>query len=455
MGARKDRLLDWLAAPLCPTTLALMRIAFAALGAAASLTALQESQWLGGSGLYQAHLQMDWLAGLSPESVRLFLSLGIVLGITSMLGLFTPLSILGLWLVLLNLRNHVAWASSEGGLQVVQCALLCLLWTPCGRKWSLDSRFGWWRKQSLWSGPIRVLQLLQVVIYLESGFYKLMGINWWDGSALLRVAQNLNFSRLADWVQAPGPLELGLMRLATWVVLAWELTFPLWLLWRPTRLLAIVIGLVMHLGLWLFFDVGLYPPAMLCLYLIYLPGRDFPSTPRPSTWKKAWVALHSAMILWAVLPVHRVYPEDPVLRSPVPGLSELESGAYAARQSLLGLGPVRAFQKLVDNFGLNHRYNTFSPTPANLSVFFRLRDGHGRLLWSDAPSEGVRYSLTVVVVRTLATTAPQALPLYFQKVSANLGMSERLVLEEWVVELGQPVSAQVLNQSWSWSPAAP
>lgn len=454
MGAMRDRLLNWLAAPLCPTTLALMRIAFAALGVAALWMALQESQWLGGSGIYQTHLYMDWLAGRSPESVRVFLSLGIVFGITSMIGLVTPLSLLGLWLTLLNLRNHVAWASSEGGLQVVQCALLCLLWTPCGLKWSMDSRFGWWRRQSLWSGPIRVLQFLQIVIYVESGFYKLMGINWWDGSALLRVTQNLNFSRLADWFQAPGGVVLGFMTLATWIVLVWELTFPLWLLWRTSRRLAIAVGVVMHLGLWLFFDVGLYPPAMLCLYLTYLPAAaSSPAVgPPPSGWKKSWVALHTAMIVWAVLPVHRVYPEDPSLRSPVPGLAGLESVAYSTRRSILALSPVKAFQKLVDNFGLNHRYNTFSPTPANLSVFFRLRNQQGRLLWSDAPSEGVRYSLTVVLVRTLATTAPQALPLYFQKVSANLGVRERLILEEWVVDLGQPASAQVLNQSWSWSP---
>lgn len=319
----------------------------------------------------------------------------------------------------------------------------------------MDSRFGWWRKQSLWSGPIRVLQFLQIVIYLESGFYKLMGINWWDGSALLRVTQNLNFSRLADWFQAPVGLVVAAMSLATWIVLVWELTFPLWLLWWPSRRLAIVIGLVMHLGLWLFFDVGLYPPAMLCLYLTYLPGLpdSGPASPPPSPWKKSWVGLHTAMIVWAIFPVHRVYPDDPSLASPVPGLASMESVAYATRQSLLTLGPVRAFQKLVDNFGLNHRYNTFSPTPPNFSVFFRLRDEHGRLLWSDAPSEGVRYSLTVVLVRTLATTAPQALPLYFQKVAANLGTHGRLVLEEWAVDLGQPASAKVLNQSWSWSPA--
>ncbi|MBX3166103.1 MAG: HTTM domain-containing protein [Candidatus Eremiobacteraeota bacterium] len=449
----RDRLVKGLAAPLCPTTLALMRIVFAALGVAALSMALQESQWLGGPEIYRPHLWMDWLAGRSPETVRIFLCLGIFLGMTSMLGLVTPISLLGLWLVLLNLRNHLAWADSEGGLQVVQCALLCLLWTPCGLKWSLDSRFGWCCKQSLWGGPIRVLQLLQIIIYVESGVYKLMGINWWDGSALLRVTQNLNFSRLAGWFQAPGPLVAGVMSLATWIVLLWELAFPLLLLWRPSRRLAIGIGLVMHLSLWLFFDVGLYPPAMLALYLTYLPGRSIVAGAPPSRWKKGWVGLHAAMLVWAVLPVHRVYPKDPALCSPVPGLASLESAAYRIRQSLLNFMPIRVFQRLVDNLGLNHRYNTFSPTPANLSVFFRLRDEHGALLWSDAPAEGVRYSLTVVLVRTLATTAPQALPLYFQKVSANLGMREGLVLEEWIVELGQPASAQVLNQSWSWRPA--
>ena len=455
MGAIKDRLLTWLAAPVCPYVLALMRIVFASLGVAALLLALQDSQWLGGSMLYRSSLWTDWLMGRSSESVRLFLGVGVVFGLTSLVGLATPLSLLGLWLVLLNLRNHQAWASSEGGLQVVQCALLCLLWTPCGREWSMDSRFGWWRKQSLWGGPVRVLQILQILIYLESGFYKLMGINWWDGSALLKVTQNPNFSRLAEWAPAPGGALACLMSLSTWLVLAWELTFPFWLWWRPSRLLAIAIGLVMHLGLWVFYDVGLYPPAMMALYLIYLPGWSTSSTSSPSRWKKGWVGFHAAMVLWSGLPVHRVYPQDSALRSPVPGLAAVELVGYETRRALLVLPPVRAFQIVVDNFGLNHRYNTFSPTPPNFAIFFRLLDEHGRLLWSDLPGEGARYTWTVVLVRSLATTAPDALPLFFQRVSANLGVREGLLLEEWIVELGQPVSTRVLNRSWKWGANRP
>lgn len=440
-----------LAAPLCPNNLAVLRIVFASLGVAALGMGLQDSAWLGGATQVGNALWTDWFVGLSPESVRLLLCVGIFFGLAVVVGLATPISLLAHWLVLLNLRNHLAWATSEGGLQVVQCGLLCLLWTPCGRAWSMDARFGWWRGQSLWSGPIRVLQLLQVVIYLESGFYKLMGINWWDGSALLRVTQNHNFSRLADWVSAPGFAVTLFMSLSTWLVLFWECTFPFWLLWRPSRRLAILIGVVMHLCLWIFFDVGLYPPAMLAIYLTYWPSKG-PVGPPPSGFKKAWVGLHITMLLWAVLPVHCVYPDAPALRSPVPGLAQLEVAGYEARKFLLLAPPLRGFQFVVDSFGLNHRYNTFSPTPANLSVFYRLRDQSGQLLWSDAPGEGYRYSFVGVMVRSLATTSPQALPLYFRKVSTALGLNGGLVLEEWVVELGEPAASQVLNRRWAWNP---
>ena len=440
----------WLAAPISPQTLALLRIVFSCLGLTLLFMALQDLPWLGGPS---PGVACDWLSGRSPAEMRIFLSLGVLFGFTSLIGLVTPLSLLGFWWVLLNLRNHMAWSASEGGLQVVQCALLCLLWTPCGRLWSLDAKRGWWRKQSLWSGPIRVLQLLQMVIYLESGFYKLMGIDWWNGDALLKVTQNQNFSLLFQRLAHPHPMLVGLMMLVTWLVLLWELTFPLWLLWRPTRLLACAIGIAMHGILWLFFDVGLYPPAMLALYLTYLPGApSLPSVP-PSVWKKSWVALHAGMILWAALPVHKVYPEDPGLRSPVPGLAALESRAWRSRLWLVeSLPPLRAFQAVVDNLGLNHRYNTFAPTTPNGCILFRLRDLHGRLLWSDVPGEGQRYSWTVVSVRALATTSPQALPLLFQRAAAHFQCQDGLVLEEWVVELGQPCATRVLNRSWNWRP---
>jgi hypothetical protein len=453
MGVLKDRLVNWLSSSICPRTLAVLRIAFSSLGVAALCLALQESDWLGGPALYEPPLWMDWMVGRSSDSVRAFLCLGVGFGLTSLVGLATPVSLLGLWLVLLNLRNHLAWAGSEGGLQVVQCALLCLLWTPCGGQWSMDSRLGWWRRQSLWAGPIRVLQLLQVVIYLESGFYKLMGDDWWNGGALLRVTQNQNFSRLAELAPAARSWVSGWMVFPTWLVLFWELTFPLWLLTRPSRRAAILVGVAMHLTLWLFYDVGLYPAAMLALYLTYLPGQELASEPAPSRGKKAWTVFHAAMILWAVLPVHRVYPRPPEIASPVPGLREMESAGFEARAWLLQWSPFRLFQSLVDAFGLNHRYNTFSPNTPNLVLFFRLRDEHGRLLWSDAPGEGPRYTWTVVMVRLLATTAPQALPAFFQKAADKLGVSEGLMLEEWVVELGQPASTQALNQTWRWRPA--
>jgi len=298
-----------------------------------------------------------------------------------------------------------------------------------------------------------VLQLLQIVIYLESGIYKLMGIDWWKGNALLKVAQNQNFSLLFARVADPHPLVAGLMMLTTWLVLVWELTFPFWLLWRPGRILSFSIGIVMHSMLWLFFDVALYPPAMLALYLTYLP--DSQALPRvaASGWKKGWVAFHTALVLWAACPVHTVYPQDPQLRSPVPGLAALESAAYRARVWLVQtMPPVRAWQALGDNLGLNHRYNTFAPTTPNFCVLFRLRDQHGRLLWSDIPGEGKRYSWTVLAVRTLATCSPEALPLFFQRAAANFNSQEGLVLEEWLVELGRPCSSRVLNQSWSWLP---
>lgn len=448
----QDRLLGWLAAPISPRTLAVLRIVFASLGLVLLLMALQDSQWLGGPVPGGPRVWMDCFSGRSQEEVRLFLGVGVFFGLTSLVGLVTPLSLLIFWLVLLNLRNHMAWAASEGGLQVVQCALLCLLWTPCGREWSMDARFGWWRKQSLWSGPIRVLQLLQIVIYLESGFYKLMGSDWWNGNALLKVTQNQNFSLVFDWVATPHPVVAGLMTLITWLVLIWELTFPLWLLWRPSRYLAFAIGIAMHALLWLFFDVGLYPPAMLALYLTYLPDRRAIQLVPPFRWKRAWVAIHAGLVLWAAWPVHLVYPDDPRLRSPVPGLAALELAAYRSRLWLLKAAPLRAWQALGDNLGLNHRYNTFAPTTPNCCVMFRLRDQHGRLLWSDVPGEGQRYSWTVVSVRGLATCSPEALPLFFQRAAAHFGSSEGLVLEEWLVELGRPCSTRVLNQSWSWLP---
>lgn len=466
----KQILRDWwtrLGQPICPENLALLRILVALLALGACWDALWVCDWMGQDGPRNSPgLVLPWcvdvFAGASSGTVLVWLALGLLASLGLLLGLGTRLCNLLAWLVCLSLRNELGWYTMEGGLQVTQCLLFALLWTPCAQVWSLDRRFGLIRGTPLASSPwpLRFLQWLQIVIYLESGYYKLMGRHWYEGQALWMGSQNYNFCKLAAYAPAAGSWMVPLMQAMTWLVLFWELTFPLWMLHRYSRWLSILIGVVMHASLWVAFDIALYPPAMIVLYFTYLPaqwrGRPIPPVRPLDGLARLFLSLHAVGVLWAALPAEVVYPSDPQQASGLVWLQQGERGLHQLRQALLDrFPPSRWLLSYVNALSVAHRYNTFAPNPPNYSVFFRIREGGGRLLWTDFPGQGRRYSWEVVMVRAVAEQAPSLLPAILSSFARRLGQEHgSVVLEEYLLELGatgDPAEQAQFNRRWELS----
>src|SRR5439155_18173963 len=67
------------------------------------------------------------------------------------------------------------------------------------------------------------------------------------------------------------PVPYVLTQLMSWTVLAWELSFPLLVLVKWTRLPALLLGVSFHLGIFATMELGGFGPYMLALYLPLLP----------------------------------------------------------------------------------------------------------------------------------------------------------------------------------------
>ncbi len=146
-------------------------------------------------------------------------------------------------------------------------ALFYLMLCPCGAAWSLDAR----RRPGpvlVYPWPLRLLFLQMVFIYFCNGVHKATGRDWPAGDSLYYVLGDLT---LARWSYAQVPLPYALTRVLTWLVLSWELSFPLLVCWRPLRRVALVFGAAFHLGIGLSMELGGFPWYMLCLYLPLLP----------------------------------------------------------------------------------------------------------------------------------------------------------------------------------------
>jgi len=156
----------------------------------------------------------------------------------------------------------------HGGDRVLRLVTLYLCLVPCTAALSLDA---WRARRSKATVPIlahRLIQIQLAVIYMSSGYVKLHGHTWRDGTALYYALSDGQYTR-APWLLEPllrSDVFVWFSRVATWITLGWEAAFGLLLLWRPTRRLALVIGLLVHGGIFFNLSVGSFSLIMLWSY---------------------------------------------------------------------------------------------------------------------------------------------------------------------------------------------
>lgn len=169
--------------------------------------------------------------------------------------------------------------------QTLLAVLFCLMWVDTGGIWSLSgpSRGGRGAadsppaNQPVW--PLRLLRYQVSLIYLGSGLWKLMDPAWRDGSAIHFVANNNVFHRFPHAIP---PQMDGVMMAATYVILAWELSFAVAVLHRWSRRVALLLGVLLHAGMWAMLELGPFSWLMVASYLAFLDPSWVSRTIRPA-----------------------------------------------------------------------------------------------------------------------------------------------------------------------------
>lgn len=205
-------------------------------------------------------------------------------------GLFTRWS--GALTLLLYAQLALVLPAADRGIDMlVRNALMILIFSECGAAWSLDARrrvgrfAGDGEAVPAWPRHLLILQL--IVVYFGAGSQK-VGMDWlpmggW--TALYVVLHDPAVSRFGF-----GHLDLffPLTQLATAVTWIWEWCSPLLLLsfvyrdsrTRPGRLRALLnrldfrslwlaVGVIFHLGIALTMRLGIFPWAMITMYLAF------------------------------------------------------------------------------------------------------------------------------------------------------------------------------------------
>jgi hypothetical protein len=189
-----------------------------------------------------------------------------------LVGAATRLNAVVVWLLstsFASLNTNI----DNGGDVVRGIVLFYLMLCPCGAAWSVDAWL--WRRRHPNLGPVfvypwalRLLFVQMIFIYWCNGVEKFAGVDWREGNSLYYVLSDLT---LARWSYAQVQVPWGLTRGLSWIVLTWELLFPLFMVWRWSRIVALWMGALFHLGIWVNLELGFFGPYMLCLYLPLIP----------------------------------------------------------------------------------------------------------------------------------------------------------------------------------------
>jgi len=213
----------------------------------------------------------------TPTAVRAFYALTVGASVSLTLGFRSRAAA---WICFVGLASFHSrnWMNTYGGDVVLRLMLFLLAWSRCGAAWSLDrwlyadpSRAP--APAPVW--PLRLMQFQVMAIYLSTGLAKLHGGDWVSGNAIGMMLLNPNFARW-DWTTRLtwAPIRLT-FKTTTLVTLAWELAFPALIVFRQSRLAALALGVLLHLGITLFVQVHWFGAIMISTYLAFVPESWF------------------------------------------------------------------------------------------------------------------------------------------------------------------------------------
>lgn len=196
----------------------------------------------------------------------------VLASLATMVGFRTRLSsaVAVLCLVCLQRGNTVIFNSGDLLLRQVGFAVAL---APSATLWSLDARRARRRGRlvTLLRAPwaMRLLQLELALGYLLSAWTKARGDTWHDGTA---IALSLRIEDLQRFVAPEWLLDQSvLLNLVTWGALAFEATFIVAIWSTRLRLPVLVAGVLLHIGIDVFLDIGFFSLAVLLAYLAFLP----------------------------------------------------------------------------------------------------------------------------------------------------------------------------------------
>ncbi|MCW2839135.1 MAG: hypothetical protein JWR55_618 [Aeromicrobium sp.] len=200
--------------------------------------------------------------------------------------LFSALMMLGVYTRASTIMTLFLWVSlyvsnpfvGSGGDAILRMVLLYMCFTDSGRHWSVDARIRErrgevrgivpsWMTSTLHNLAAILIVHQIVMVYLGSSFWKLQSDVWKDGSAVYYPLQTEAYSPWHDVLQ-PVFANSVFIAGATYTAIFVQLFFPVLLLYKPTRFLALIAITGMHLGIGILMGIMYFSLVMIAVDMI-------------------------------------------------------------------------------------------------------------------------------------------------------------------------------------------
>lgn len=226
---------------------------------------------------------------ISPEAylwIVVFLSFLFALGLGRWLvGILLYLAILNL-----HLRNHLILDGSDS---VILVSLPFIILADQGNAFFYQwPRFKFEQKEN-WI-HIRKLAtlgfLIQIcIIYLATGLVKAKFDVWNQGIANYYILQ-LHEYEATKWnlMLAQNPF---FVKVTTYFTLVFEILFPLAILSKYSKYLWLSLGVLFHIGIWIFMKIDVFPWIMIATYFVFITDEEY-IVWRDRAWKFIKSRLH-------------------------------------------------------------------------------------------------------------------------------------------------------------------
>ncbi len=117
----------------------------------------------------------------------------------------------------------------------------------------------------------RMMQFQLAIIYMYTGFEKLKGSTWWDGTALWTVFANPQFVNYDFIFLRNFPIFFSV---GTFITLLFEVYFPAMMLFKTGRYIYLALGIFFHLMIGVLLSLMPFSLVMIGIYPLFLDKKD-------------------------------------------------------------------------------------------------------------------------------------------------------------------------------------